>query len=398
MSELRIGTATSEPAAGTLKVGSGDVQEIYLGSHLIWPSVSPADDPYSPSTGTPRYLYNNYVSNSNQQLVLTDLSFTPVQPVDGNGNNITFGSLPNFGTLVRVAASDKHEYIAVLGSGSTNSTLHLSSDYGQTFVSKPTFPGSNIVKISKSGKTIIYTNSTGSQIYYSNNFGNTFNNLLNSFPTVPPLFSVALNDDSIKMSADGKYMLIRFSYVDNTSNVRYGTYLSDNYGSSFTDITSVNNLGIPVGQGAADVSGNGRYIYLISDPPSASRRVTVSSNNGNSWVNTDESSIPEDTRISTINWSGRYISFSAFHAPFLKNVYYYNNFLSTTSPNIFTASNSSAIQRSLVDNTGQYYIGGEIDNYNSTPVKAATSNDFFVSFSNNLDIPGRCLELNIVNT
>jgi hypothetical protein len=44
MSELRIGTANSEPAAGTLKVGSGDVQEIYLGSTKIWPST-PAPDP-----------------------------------------------------------------------------------------------------------------------------------------------------------------------------------------------------------------------------------------------------------------------------------------------------------------------------------------------------------------
>jgi uncharacterized protein (TIGR02145 family) len=41
MSELRIGTANSEPAAGTLKVGSTDVQEIYLGSTKIWPAEAP---------------------------------------------------------------------------------------------------------------------------------------------------------------------------------------------------------------------------------------------------------------------------------------------------------------------------------------------------------------------
>jgi len=41
MSELRIGTATSEPAAGALKVGSTDVQEIYLGSSKIWPTAAP---------------------------------------------------------------------------------------------------------------------------------------------------------------------------------------------------------------------------------------------------------------------------------------------------------------------------------------------------------------------
>jgi len=41
MSELRIGTANSEPAAGTLKVGSSDVQEIYLGSTKVWPTAAP---------------------------------------------------------------------------------------------------------------------------------------------------------------------------------------------------------------------------------------------------------------------------------------------------------------------------------------------------------------------
>ena len=44
MSELRIGTADSEPAAGTLKVGSTDVQEIYLGANKIWPNdVTPGE-------------------------------------------------------------------------------------------------------------------------------------------------------------------------------------------------------------------------------------------------------------------------------------------------------------------------------------------------------------------
>ena len=41
MSEFRIGTAISEPAAGTLKVGSTNVQEIYLGANKIWPTSEP---------------------------------------------------------------------------------------------------------------------------------------------------------------------------------------------------------------------------------------------------------------------------------------------------------------------------------------------------------------------
>lgn len=44
MGELKIGTATSEPAAGTLKVGSTDIQEIYLGANKIWPNDVPSGE------------------------------------------------------------------------------------------------------------------------------------------------------------------------------------------------------------------------------------------------------------------------------------------------------------------------------------------------------------------
>ncbi len=42
MADLRIGTATSTPAAGTLKLGSTDISKIYSGSTLVWPIE---DDP-----------------------------------------------------------------------------------------------------------------------------------------------------------------------------------------------------------------------------------------------------------------------------------------------------------------------------------------------------------------
>ena len=37
MADLRIGTATSAPAAGTLKLGSTNISKIYSGSTLVWP-------------------------------------------------------------------------------------------------------------------------------------------------------------------------------------------------------------------------------------------------------------------------------------------------------------------------------------------------------------------------
>ena len=48
MADLRIGTATSAPAAGTLKLGSTDISKIYSGSTLVWPIE---DDPSSDVCG-----------------------------------------------------------------------------------------------------------------------------------------------------------------------------------------------------------------------------------------------------------------------------------------------------------------------------------------------------------
>ena len=37
MGDLRIGTATSAPAIGELKLGSINISKIYSGSTLVWP-------------------------------------------------------------------------------------------------------------------------------------------------------------------------------------------------------------------------------------------------------------------------------------------------------------------------------------------------------------------------
>lgn len=48
MADLRIGTATSAPAVGTLKLGSTNISKIYSGSTLVWPIE---DDPSSDVCG-----------------------------------------------------------------------------------------------------------------------------------------------------------------------------------------------------------------------------------------------------------------------------------------------------------------------------------------------------------
>ena len=45
MGDLRIGTATSAPAVGKLKLGTTDISKIYSGSTLVWPINPPTDLP-----------------------------------------------------------------------------------------------------------------------------------------------------------------------------------------------------------------------------------------------------------------------------------------------------------------------------------------------------------------
>ena len=90
MGDFRIGTATSEPAAGTLKVGSSDVQEIYLGSTKIWPTAAP------PPPGEVQ-IGNLIWTNANSTIVNSSGGVIPIltteQEVADANNNSTPGAV-----------------------------------------------------------------------------------------------------------------------------------------------------------------------------------------------------------------------------------------------------------------------------------------------------------------
>lgn len=283
MSEIRIGTANSEPAAGTLKVGSGDVQEIYLGNQLIWPATSPSlDDPYNQVQGTNfRYLAVGTFSPY-RSIRLYDESWNTITPTDGSGNNITFASipLPSLSYDPVITGSDKHEFIAIAARNTGYPVPpRWSSDFGQSFTQlafpavEPNSSSGNIssLKLSKSGQVLIYKSTSNpssiEQLVISNNFASTY--FVASFGSV-----TTDTIQSYNLSGGGKYIIVSAYLASSTS--RY-LFLSDDYGQTFTDITSRIPLSVSqsvISVRSVGVSAKGRYMYVIANINDAGQNVS----------------------------------------------------------------------------------------------------------------------------
>ncbi len=263
MSELRIGNAISEPANGTLKVGSSNVQEIYLGSTKIWPTVSPGlDDPYVPMADNtdPRFIGTEPVNTSSSN------SNAHVRIYDVYGNTIsTLGTIatPTINPSIAGAyycistASDNCDYlwarpyITQLSQG----YIIRSNDRGATWVETP------IRSYRQSGDPILFTPSIeqsrdGKYVIIipptpfttpliSSDYG------VNS-SSIPGLINFDKESAAVGMSAGGKYIYL--TYLPSGASV-VQVYKSDDYGQTFSNITTSVNL-------QATISGyNGVFNY-----------------------------------------------------------------------------------------------------------------------------------------
>jgi len=250
MSELRIGTATSEPADGKLKVGSSNVQEIYIGSDKIWPTVSPGtDDPYVPiaDNTSARFIGTEPVNVSSSN------SNAYVRIYDVYGNIIsTLGTIatPAFPPSIAGAyycistASDNCDYLwaRTYITGLLYGYIIRSNDRGATWVETPirsyrqsgdpTFFTPSIEQ-SRDGKYVIiipptpYTTPLISSDYGVN------------FSSIPGLLNFYKEYAVAGMSAGGKYIYL--TYVPSGASV-VQVYKSDDYGQTFSNITTSVNL------------------------------------------------------------------------------------------------------------------------------------------------------------
>ena len=250
MSELRIGTANSEPAAGTLKIGSTDVQEIYLGSSKIWPTVSPGlDDPYVPIADNtdPRFIgtepVNPSSSNSSAYVRIYDQSANTISTLGTITTPITPPSIAGAYYCISTASDNcdylwARTYITNLLYG----YIIRSNDRGATWVETPirsyrqsgdpTFLTPSIEQ-SRDGKyVIIIPSAPFTTPLISSDYGVNFS-------SIGGLLNFDKEYAAAGMSAGGKYIYL--TYVPSGASV-VQVYISDDYGQTFSNITTSVNL------------------------------------------------------------------------------------------------------------------------------------------------------------
>jgi hypothetical protein len=263
MSELRIGNAISEPANGTLKVGSSNVQEIYLGSTKIWPTVSPGlDDPYVPIADNtdPRFVGTEPVNINSSQ----SSAYVRIYDVYGNTIN-TLGTIatPTANPSIAGAyycistASDNCDYLWARPyiTGLVYGYIIRSNDRGATWVETPipshrqsgdpqAFTPS--IEQSRDGKYVItIPPAPFTTPLISSDYG------VNS-SAIGGLLNFDKEYAAAGMSAGGKYIYL--TYVPSGASV-VQVYRSDDYGQTFSNITTSVNL-------QATISGyNGVFSY-----------------------------------------------------------------------------------------------------------------------------------------
>lgn len=337
MADLRIGTATSAPAAGTLKLGSTDISKIYSGSTLVWPISSSAPDPYTPVVGSSFRALGTLSSSPFIGLFDSSLALVSPQP--------SFGALPNSNYTVG-AASDNYTYILASGINQNSLSPRISTDSGATWNSLPS-PVSGTYRaedttMSKSGQIMVLEpGGTNNYIFLSNDYGSTFTQV-----TLPvPVGSSIVTKKMVSVSSGGKYIIVSTRLLNPLNS---GVFVSEDYGATFTNITS--SLPSPVSTSGYDqvvVSGEGQYQYLLSSINNESK---YSSNYGVSWTNKNYGSF-DFRESSAASESGQYVLFPRNTTTAL----YTDDFGATTS-----TSNISANQRrSSISTSGQFamFIG-----------------------------------------
>lgn len=257
MGEFRIGTSISEPAQGSLKLGENNINKIYKGDTLIWPSFSEEYDPYVPiPDNNVKFLgiagtENGPIIRTYNEDLTIDEDITPISPSFSQSFKL-------------VAVSENKTYIYACNSaGDSSGDIYRSGDGGLTWnnVSIQSDRGSTCM--SNDGQYVYIINANGSgkfQVFRSSDYG------LN-FQDITPVNAPNGRVDSVACSSGGKYVWI-ISNGGSDVNESF-VWKSSDYGQTFQDLTtfiglksSLNNTSHRVW--TVSVSGNGQYIYFFS--------------------------------------------------------------------------------------------------------------------------------------
>ena len=291
MADLKLNGITPD-GVGKIKLGSADVQEIYMGSTLVWP----LDTPYVPVEGGELTFISN--KETAPYYGLFDANFNEIS------SNFNFSSLPD-ADLSIAAVSDNLNYMIAARPNNFNNPGYISKNRGVSWTQMSNFNArTGYVYMSKSGRVIIFQNDSGSVNYaISNDHGDSFTTLDVSslFPSGAIL--VAISSPSI--SSDGEVILLNVSF-NGTYSPKYSQHVfkSTDYGETFVDISS--DINPTVGQYQwfkSLVSGDGKYqIHFSRNGPSS-----WSNDYGETFTNKN---YPQTVISNTsISYDGRYFMF-----------------------------------------------------------------------------------------
>jgi len=279
---------TATNPSGTIPGNNLDVEQI-LGGEII---ANPDDDPYVPVEGADPFY-----------ITVTSQGGTNPKTVAAFDENVNLLNPPTFAAPIwpnsqwsMALASDNYDVIVIAGTNGPKQ-LYISNDNGASwFAPTNAFGMRTRVYMSKSGQTIISgvsnTSGTGA-LFISNDFGATFNDRSS---LITSLFGDGSQITTIRFancSGSGRYIYV--AAISQTNKTVVGR--SDDYGASFTDISS----SIPGSNeflGDIFVSGTGARVAFMGRPVAFNgMKNSFSTDYGVTWT--------ESTFQGDVNTSGR---------------------------------------------------------------------------------------------
>lgn len=353
MADLKLNGITPD-GVGKIKLGSVDVQEIYMGSTLVWP---PSDIPYVPVEGGELTFISN--KSTAPYYGLFDSNFNEIS------SNFNFSNLPSSNFKI-AAVSDNLTYMVAARDNDWTIPGYISKNRGVSWTQMSNFNArTGSVYMSKSGRVII-CDTTGSGVNYviSNDYGDSFTSL--DLSSVIPSGGTGVGIGSISISSDGRVILLNL-LINGFYSPKYGTHVikSTDYGETFVDISS--DINPTVGQYqwfVSLVSGDGKYqIHFSRNGPSS-----WSNDYGETFTNKN---YPQSVLAKgSINADGRYFMFYDYNTG---NFVYSNDYgVSAT----FSTIPNSRSETSGVSNSGEHSFALS-DGLSSIEY----SNDYFNSFT-----------------
>jgi hypothetical protein len=266
--------------------------------------------------------------------------------------------------------SSSGQYILIGGNaGTVNSAAlsYFSSNYGANWLSAvgtPTQSYGISVAMSSNGQYMLNVGYGNAGVYISSaiqSSGIPIQNFATTFVSNPGGLPSNFAYPGTGMSASGQYLIVSEGGNGN------GTWLSSNYGVSFTQLPKTGaTLGFANGTGANpnnyntnNISGNGQYMILVCNGNTA----YLSSNYGNYWSLV--SGIANFAYVA-ISFTGQYLIAGNVNVPYISSNYG-NNWT------IVSSLSSINFQVASMSSTGQYMM---LTQNSTTPCSIYTSSSF----------------------